>query len=231
MKKLQFVFAQAGSIGVPLVETLLKIGRFGFLCFLLICVSAYASFAQAPGWSRGQQLLAITYDECVRRAPQALQAEGYRIDYAAGNFAVGIKDVHTVVLICNPAPDAKLAVNIVVASNGEGGGTERQRLQAQMERPGAVSRGGDNSFSTWIWAYGTPGPPLEVHGEVKLHADGRAWWSGDGRSGTWRRSGNQIVITWPQHNSVDTMYLSGNGTVMTGTNKDGWNIRATLKQQ
>ena len=189
---------------------------------------------QAPGWSRGQQNLAITYDECMRRAPAALHSEGYRIDYNAGNFAVGIKGVHTAVIMCNPAPDAKMAVNIVVASNGDGGGRERQCLQAQMERPGSGCGGGNtgnDSFTTWTWAYGTPGPPLEVHGAVKLYADGRAWWSGDGRSGTWRRSGNQIVITWPQHNSVDTLYLSGDETVMTGTNRDGWNIRGTLKQQ
>lgn len=77
--------------------------------------------AQAPGWSHGQQNLAVTYDECVRRAPMALRAEGYRIDYAAGAFAVGIKNVHTAVVMCNQAPEGKTWVNIVVASNGEGG--------------------------------------------------------------------------------------------------------------
>jgi len=234
MKKLQFVFAQAGSIGVHLVEALLKIGRFGFPCFLLICVSAYASFAQAPGWSRGQQLLAITYDECVRRAPQALRAEGYRIDYAAGNFAVGIKAVHTAVVMCNPAPDAKLAVNIVVASNGEGGGRERQCLQAQMERPGSGCAGGNtgnDSSTVWTWAYGPAGQQLQVNGEVTLYADGRAYWSGDRRTGKWSRSGNRVTIDWTNNNSVDTMYLSADGTVMTGTNRDGVNIRATLRRQ
>jgi hypothetical protein len=98
-----------------------------------------AQAAQAPGWSRGQQDLGITYDECLRRASSALGAERYRIDYAAGNFAVGIKQVHTAVVICGPAPNDRMLVQIVVASNGEGGGAERECLQAQMERPGTPS--------------------------------------------------------------------------------------------
>ena len=98
------------------------------------CMLAPPSLGQAPGWSRGQQLLSITYEECIRRAPQALQAEGYRIDHSAGNFSVGMKSVHTAVIICNPLPDAREVVNIVVGSNGDGGGCHRERLQAQMER-------------------------------------------------------------------------------------------------
>ncbi len=87
---------------------------------------------RAPGWSRGQQLLALTYDECVGRARSALQAESYRIDQAAGNFAAGVKEAHTAVIICNPV-GAKEVVNIVVMSNGGDGGAQRQRLQARME--------------------------------------------------------------------------------------------------
>jgi hypothetical protein len=98
------------------------------------CMVAPPSLAQAPAWSRGQQLLSITYEDCVRRATLALQAEGYRIDHAAGNFSVGMKEVHTAVIICNPLPEAKEVVNIVVGSNGDGGGCHRERLQAQMER-------------------------------------------------------------------------------------------------
>ena len=201
-------------------------------CGLLLCVSARVSSAQAPGWSRGQQNLAITYDECVRRMPAALQAEGYAQDpNSGGNFVAGSKAVHTAVIICSPAPESRMLVQIVVASNGDGGGVERQRLQAQMERPGAVNKNND-SYTTWTWAYAPPGQQPEPHGEVRMYADGRAWWSGDGRWGKWSRSGNQIVIDWrPQNSSVDTLYLSRDGTVMTGANKDGWNIRATLQRQ
>ena len=38
----------------------------------------------SPGWSRGQQQLMIAYAECVQRMPQALHAEGYRVDAARG---------------------------------------------------------------------------------------------------------------------------------------------------
>ena len=200
-------------------------------CGLLLCISAHTSFAQAPGWSRGQQNLALSYDDCVRRMPVALQNEGYSRDpNSGGNFEAGSKGVHTAVIICSPAPDSRMLVQIVVASNGDGGGIERQRLQAQMERPGAVNRSND-SYTSWTWAYAQPGQQLEVHGEVRIYADGRAWYSQDDRWGTWSRSGNQVVIDWrPQHNSVDTLYLSRDESVMTGTNRDGWNIRATQRQ-
>lgn len=123
---------------------------------LIIAYSAIAALsisslrAQAPGWSRGQQLLAITYDEGIRRAATALQAEGYRLDYSAGAFSVGIKGIHTAVIMCNPAPDAKLTVNIVVASNGQGGGEERQRLQMRMDNsaPPTVTNAGGCVRST-----------------------------------------------------------------------------------
>jgi hypothetical protein len=143
MKKFQFTFL----LGAYLAECLLGRRRaryclWAFLSTFVLFGSATLSFAQAPGWSRGQQNLAITYDDCMRRAPAALQNEGYRIDYNSGNFAVGIKGVHTAVVICSPAPDAKMLVHIVVASNGEGGGSERQCLQAQMERPGVSRCGG-----------------------------------------------------------------------------------------
>ena len=88
--------------------------------------------AEAPGWSRGQQELPITWEECVKRGNAAMQAEGYRIDQPSP-FVVGIKGNHTALIMCNPSQNAKQWVNIVVASNSEGGGSERQRLQARME--------------------------------------------------------------------------------------------------
>jgi hypothetical protein len=100
---------------------------------LLVYACACSAFGQSPGWSRGQQLLPIGFDDCVRRASQSLQAEGYAVEYAAGAFAVGRKGVHTGVITCNASPDGKQWINVVVASNGEGGGSERERLQVRME--------------------------------------------------------------------------------------------------
>lgn len=110
------------------------------LAALLILASVHPAAGQsAPGWSRGQQTLAISADECLRRARAAIQSNGYRTDYNAGNFVVGIKDPHTAVVICSPGPAANVFVQIVVASNGPGGGVERQRLQAAMESSGTAS--------------------------------------------------------------------------------------------
>jgi hypothetical protein len=119
-------------------------------------LDSFAPQAQAPGWSRGQQSLAISYDECVRRMPAALQAEGYSKDpNSGGNFVAGSKAVHTAVIICGPAPEAKMLVQIVVASNGEGGGRERQQLQAQMDQPSASSQAG-------LCREGNPGQPVRM---------------------------------------------------------------------
>ena len=147
MKKLEIVFLRGFSFARCLKErNFAKICLCSALLAIASCMSATtsAALAQAPGWSRGQQNLAITYDECVRRMPAALAAEAYRRDdQPGGNFAVGIKGVHTAVIICSPAPESRMLVQIVVASNGDGGGVERQRLQARMERPGS---GGSRSL-------------------------------------------------------------------------------------
>src|SRR5690349_6534850 len=93
-----------------------RLRRYSLVSVAILMATTSAMQAQsAPGWSRGQQNLAISYDECLRRMPAALQAEGYRVDHVAGDFAVGIKQVHTAVMICSPAPEQKMLVHIVVA--------------------------------------------------------------------------------------------------------------------
>jgi hypothetical protein len=210
----------------------------GLLCALLLGVSAHASFAQAPGWSRGVQLMNMNIEECKQRARAALETSGYRVDgqggsYAEDHYFAGTKERHAAAIACDMTSKNYMWINVFVSStDGDNvAGAERVKLQAQMERPGAVSRGGDDSFSTWTWAYGPPGQELQVNGEVTLYADGRAYWSGDRRTGKWSRSGNRVTIDWTNNNSVDTLYLSADGTVMTGTNRDGVNIRATLRRQ
>jgi len=199
----------------------------GLLWAVAFSVLGTSSFAQAPGWSRGQQLLGITQEECRKRSASALRAEGYRVDYDAGAFSVGIKSVHTAVLMCNPAPEGKTWVNIVVSSNGDGGGEQRQRLQAQMERSGIVSGGGDNPIvGVWTWAFAPPGQSPRDQGTVKFTEDGKMSWSG-GSYGTWRRAGNTLVLKWSDKNAEDTLTLSNDARTLSGTNNSGWSIRAT----
>jgi hypothetical protein len=140
----------------------------------VLLVSRATAFGDAaPGWSRGQQELAITWEDCVKRAGAGLRAEGYRVDQASP-FVVGIKGVHTAVIMCNPGPANKMWANIVVASNGEGGGTERQRLQTRMEgaTPPSVA---------------TPQSPTSPTGTLNVTSVGgwTAVWTRRGNTNTW----------------------------------------------
>lgn len=111
----------------------------GLLVVLALGASALPCFAQAPAWSRGEQLLSISYDECMQRAESALVSEGFGIVHRGGAFMVGQKGIHTAVIMCNVAPEQKTWANIVVASaanDGDVPGMERVKLQARMDRPG-----------------------------------------------------------------------------------------------
>ena len=90
----------------------------------------------APAWSRGEQLLPITFQEAIKRAETALIAEGYVNLQKQANFVTGYKGMHTAIIMCNDAPNNKQWINIVVASistDGNVPGAERVKLQKQME--------------------------------------------------------------------------------------------------
>lgn len=102
---------------------------------------------RAPGWSRGVQNLSVSFDECTSRARRGLEAEGYTINNQGGSFSgdyyVGSeKQGFAAVIACNSAPDGRAWANVFVGSldgNGNVAGAERQRLQAQMDRPASGS--------------------------------------------------------------------------------------------
>lgn len=101
---------------------------------------AVPSMAQ-PAMSRGQQQLAINYNECLNRARQALRAVGFTSD-GSGNFAQGFKEASGAYITCNDVPGGGMVVNIFVATiTNDAGvpGALRQCLQAQMDRPGSPS--------------------------------------------------------------------------------------------
>lgn len=202
---------------------------------LILCFSASSTFAQAPGWSRGQQTLAISYDECMGRAPAALAAEGYRRDdEPGGNAAVGIKGVHTAVIICGPAPDARMLVNIVVASNGDGGGAERQRLQAQMDRAGSGQRPSSctapdflNTAFEWI----DNGRSLGVINFFREGTARQTWLTG--ASVTWRTDANGDLLintngtTWVTRLKYDPTTCAFRGT-RDGTSQTQDGVQSVL---
>ena len=107
--------------------------------FLVVAVLGIAAsgFGQNPTASRGEQLLAIDQGECMKRARSALLAEGYTF-LTAGTYSsiFGGKSIHTAGILCNPAPENKMWVNIVVASVSTDmnlPGAERVKLQGRME--------------------------------------------------------------------------------------------------
>lgn len=175
----------------------------------LMTFFASITVAQAPGWSRGQQNLAIGYDDCVRRMSAALQNEGYNKDpNSGGNFVAGTKDIHTAVIICSPAPESKILVQIVVASNGPGGGSERQCLQSQMENPGASKCGAKRNCNTpvgsWNWWNGT----------TVTFFDNLTVSNSTGLTGRWRLESGSVNVAWS--NGVNASYSwVGDGQTMT----------------
>jgi hypothetical protein len=108
---------------------------FSLLAFFIFTATAYSQ----PAWSRGEQLLAITFNEAMNRAEGALKAEGYVNLQSQANFVAGYKGTNTAIIMvndmCSQTPGAKEWINIVVSSiSNDGGvpGTERQNLQARM---------------------------------------------------------------------------------------------------
>ena len=103
---------------------------------LVLCGSAATAFAQ-PVMSRGQQQLAIDYNECLKRAQGALRNVGFNTPGPSGDSVNGFKDASGAYIICQPIPGS-MVVHIVVATVGNDAGVPgslRQSLQAQMERP------------------------------------------------------------------------------------------------
>jgi hypothetical protein len=112
--------------------------RRGFLLALAFFALASSALAQ-PTMSRGEQLLPISYNECIQRAEQAYLAEGWVNIGKGGAFVNAFKQNNGAYIMCNVAPENKIWVNIVVASNsGNAGvpGGERVCLQKQMDQPG-----------------------------------------------------------------------------------------------
>ncbi len=106
-----------------------------FLSFFLLL----RSINSQPAWSRGEQLLPISFETAMQRAETALRAEGYVNIYTQANIKAGYKGSNTAIFMCNEAPGGRQWINIVVSSiTNDAGvpGYERERLQAQMNNAG-----------------------------------------------------------------------------------------------
>jgi len=108
---------------------------FKLFCLLLILVNAGNAEAQ-PAFSRGIQIIGANHDECMSRAKNALQAEGYVNLSNGGDYYAGFKGLNTAVITCNGTSDGRTYVNIFVAtqtSDANLPGAERVRLQGRMD--------------------------------------------------------------------------------------------------
>ena len=158
-----------------------------FVCSLLlvatICALAASVYDQAPALSRGIQELPAGFDECVKRAERALQAEGYGITFSGGGkgdkVLMGYKDIHSASIMCNMAPEGKTWVNIVVASsanNGDVPGAERVKLQGRMEQPSNAGTGGSKLNSLTVNPSAVaPGGKLTVYFTAQTGLPTNAW--------------------------------------------------------
>jgi hypothetical protein len=82
----------------------------------------------------------------------------------------------------------------------------------------------DPVLGTWTWKFAPPGETIATHGSVTFSDDGKMSWSG-GNSGTWRRSGNSVTLTWTGGDrTVDRLTLSSDGKTLTGSNSAGWSV-------
>lgn len=135
-----------------------QVSRKGCLRSLLF-VMAFFVFAlpisAQPTMSRGEQLLPISYDECMKRAENAFNNEGWVNIGKGGAFVTAFKENHGAYIMCNVAPENKIWVNIVVASSSQNNnvpGAERVKLQERMNQSGSGNLAGDWESSyqgTW----------------------------------------------------------------------------------
>lgn len=131
-----------------------KVTRCSLVFALMLCSFAATSFAQNPSMSWGEQLLSITTQECMRRAPLAFRAEGFNPESPSVNTTFATKgNLHSAYLRCIGEEDkGRARVIIVVASSARDDnvpGAERVRLQGRMDRPDTSDSQNPNLAGDW----------------------------------------------------------------------------------
>lgn len=173
--------------------------------------------AGQPSVSRGQQILSIGYEECLRRAQGAFSAEGWGNIGTSGNAVNAFKGIHASYIVCNPAPDAKMAVNVFVASTSNDSGVpgyERQRLQARME--GANPPPPATADSCWRWQFEMKTGRRD-EAMLRLKPNGEASLAKWGITGRWRADGGRIIIDWGRGAGREDV-VQGSASLLTGAN-------------
>lgn len=185
-------------------------------CCVVVLMVAMIAMGQ-PAVSRGQQVLSISYDECLRRAQGAFSDESWNQIGTSGNAVNAFKSIHASYIVCNPAPDTKMAVNIFVASSSNDSGVpgyERQRLQARME--GTVPSPPPVTSTCWRWQVEMKNG-TRTEAVLVMSSDGVAKLARWSMTGRWRWDGGRIAIDWGRGPGREDV-LQASGSVMTGSN-------------
>lgn len=116
-----------------------------FLFFVLIVpISAQPPTSFATGNVPG------SFEDCVARAKQALELEGYGGVTRAGDKYYGTKGIHTAIIICDRSEaNGRRDFHIVVASIANSGdipGLERIKLGNRMDNPITEGTGGGGNY-------------------------------------------------------------------------------------
>jgi len=214
----------------------------GVQCGFVFAVAFFAlasSGSAQPSMSRGEQLLPISYNECIERAEKAYLAEGWVNIGKGGAFVNAFKENNGAYITCNVAPENKIWVNIFVASNSGNAnvpGAERVCLQGQMDQPGngctktkpPVSTNTCTfQYKTWDSSHWTARIDRDqfVHAPNGDFGAGHAdtiirYLSWDGNRWTAKISGNHFVHApnddWNRaHDDVILNYIDWNGAQRT----------------
>lgn len=127
-----------------------RAGMKTMLLLAALCLTASPALAASPAVSRGEELLAISFEDCIVRARQSFVDEGWKITQVDNtSFALAHKGIHTAYITCSPGPDAKTWANVFVASYTQDGkvpGAERTRLQLRMAAAAPLG----NFAGTWF---------------------------------------------------------------------------------
>lgn len=111
---------------------------------LLLCASTIAVLAQSPNQSRRVENVPWSMQDCMARAKQALQQQGYNIDWTGNDAYRGVKGANSALILCNAGIDRRTRVNVIVASNSNAADSENAALWTSL-RGSAADRFGSNT--------------------------------------------------------------------------------------
>ena len=107
-----------------------------FTVIAALILSASPASAASPAVSRGEELLAMSFEDCIARARTAFLEEGFKITTVDNtSYVLARKGIHNAYITCSPAPADKTWANVFVASYTQDGkipGAERSKLQLRM---------------------------------------------------------------------------------------------------